>query len=154
MNPNITQPLQLEPLITPEPVSAWPAYGWWCLLLASLAAIIILVIWYRHRKRQQAPAKAAIQLLQQDLPQQPQALCLHCNQVLKRACQHYFPHVMSWHGQAWQDFLCDHGLSEHSSQALAFAVYDPNLASHINCEQLISDCLQWLKRNCRGGRHV
>ncbi|ASP39608.1 hypothetical protein CHH28_13415 [Bacterioplanes sanyensis] len=146
--------LNLEPLITPDPVSAWPAYGWWLVAALALLAIALAVFFWWHRRQQQRAARLAQRQLQQGLPSAPQAACMQCNQILKQACRYYFPQALSWHGDQWRTFLTDTGMSPHSSEALAHATYDPQRADQVDTQQLQHDCLRWLQQCWKGGHHA
>lgn len=114
---------QLEPLIAPPPISAWPpAAGWWFLAALILTVILALRLkpWKRRRRQKQAPAgEAAIdpqrqaaldELAQLDKPYggEPANQWLQqLNALLKRLCRTRYPndnpHTLS--GRAWLAFL-------------------------------------------------
>lgn len=114
---------QLQPLIAPPPVSAWPpAPGWW--LLAALLPVLVWALWrWRKRWLPQRGKKART-----EVPLDPLRLAaLHelaqlkkpydgaaagpwlqqLNGLLKRLCRSHYPntqsHTMS--GRAWLAFL-------------------------------------------------
>ncbi len=113
---------QLEPLITPAPVSWWPlAPGWWFLgaLLLSLVLLVRLRPW-RHLKRDETSTTeptldpqreaALLELAQLSKPYggQPASHWLQqINALLKRLCRIRYPddnpHTLS--GRAWLAFL-------------------------------------------------
>lgn len=112
---------QLEPLIAPEAISAWPpAPGWWFLAALVLAIIVLLRLrpWQR-RQREEVPTEAAIdpqrQVALDELAQlskpyggQPANQWLQqLNALLKRLCRTRYPdhHPHTLSGRAWLAFL-------------------------------------------------
>lgn len=113
---------QLEPLIVPPPISAWPpAAGWWFLAALILTVVLMLRLkpWQRRHLEQAASGEAAIdpqrqaaldELAQLDKPYggQPANQWLQqLNALLKRLCRTRYPddnpHTLS--GRAWLAFL-------------------------------------------------
>ncbi len=150
----MTPELQLEPLIEPSAVSQWPAYGWWLLLALIVTLTAVIGWWLWRRWRWHRPFKQAAQLLQQHPPEQREALCQHCNALLKRTCHQIDSSALTLHGQNWQRFLQQRGMPERSSEALAFGGYNPQLAQQIDAPTLVADCRRWLLSQRPGGRHV
>lgn len=112
---------QLEPLIAPPAISAWPpAPGWW-LLPILLAALFwgLWRLWQRRPRRQSSieqklidPLRLAALLELERLPT-PQAgepagpWLQQLNQLLKRLCQNRQPHdpSLTLSGRAWLAYL-------------------------------------------------
>lgn len=112
---------QLEPLIAPPAISAWPpAPGWW-LLPILLAALLwgLWRLWQRRPQRQTSsepklidPLRLAALLELERLPT-PQAgepagpWLQQLNQLLKRLCQSCHPHdpSLTLSGRAWLAYL-------------------------------------------------
>lgn len=113
---------QLEPLIVPPPISAWPpAAGWWFVAALILTVLLVLRLkpWQRRLSEQAQPTEAAID------PQRQAALdelarlakpyggqpanqwLQQLNALLKRLCRTRYaddnPHTLS--GRAWLAFL-------------------------------------------------
>ncbi|MBD8122609.1 DUF4381 domain-containing protein [Pseudomonas lutea] len=112
---------QLQPLILPEPISAWPpAPGWWLLLI--LLPALAYGLW---RARTLLPKKApretveALDPLRQaalvELAQMPKpydgapagAWLQQINGLLKRLCRNHYPYSQSHtlNGRKWLAFL-------------------------------------------------
>ncbi|MGL6124494.1 MAG: DUF4381 domain-containing protein, partial [Shewanella sp.] len=102
---------QLQDIIHPEPIGAWPwAIGYWLVLTLVIVLITLLVIWLRKRARYLAPKKAAKQLLNQ-LDRQAPSYVSDVNSVLKRTAMSYLGReaIASLDGEAWAAWL-DHYL--------------------------------------------
>ncbi|MFG7352341.1 DUF4381 domain-containing protein [Shewanella oncorhynchi] len=113
-NPALTQ---LQDIIHPEPIGAWPwAIGYWLVLALVIALITLLVIWLRKRARDLAPKKAAKQLLNQ-LDKQAPSYVSDVNSLLKRTAMSYISReaIASLDGEAWAAWL-DSYLPEHKRQ--------------------------------------
>lgn len=112
---------QLEPLIAPPAISAWPpAPGWW-LLPIVLAALLWALwrLWQRRPRRQPSnepklidPLRLAALLELERLPTpqtgEPAGPWLQqLNQLLKRLCQSRHPHdpSLTLSGRAWLAYL-------------------------------------------------
>ncbi len=112
---------QLEPLIAPPAISAWPpAPGWW-LLPIVLAALLwgLWRLWQRRPRRQPSnepklidPLRLAALLELERLPTpqtgEPAGPWLQqLNQLLKRLCQSRHPHdpSLTLSGRAWLAYL-------------------------------------------------
>jgi len=113
----------LQPLIAPEPISAWPpAIGWWLLLLA--APLLAWGCWWLYRRlpRSVAPVPRAEQPLdpvrQSALEELAQlrkpydgapagAWLQQINALLKRLCRNHYPNANSHtlNGRQWLAFL-------------------------------------------------
>lgn len=113
---------QLQPLIAPAPISAWPpAPGWWVLL-----AILPLAGWALWRVRHWRPRKAVVPRAEQpldpirlaaleELAQLPKpydgapagAWLQQINALLKRLCRNHYPdaHSHTLNGRKWLAFL-------------------------------------------------
>ena len=126
-NPQATVPMpstapnpalaQLQDIIHPEPIGAWPwAIGYWLVLALVIALITLLVIWLRKRARDFAPKKAAKQLLNQ-LDRQTTSYASDVNTLLKRTAMSYLSReaIASLDGEAWATWL-DSYLPEHKRQ--------------------------------------
>lgn len=113
---------QLQPLIAPPPVSAWPpAPGWWALLL--LLPLLGWGLWrLRHWRPRQAPVPRKEQPLDPirvaalaELAQLPKpydgapagAWLQQINALLKRLCRNHYPdsHSHTLNGRKWLAFL-------------------------------------------------
>lgn len=116
-NPQATVPMpstapnpalaQLQDIIHPEPIGAWPwAIGYWLVLALVIALITLLVIWLRKRARYFAPKKAAKQLLNQ-LDRQATSYASDVNSLLKRTAMSYLSReaIASLDGEAWAAWL-------------------------------------------------
>lgn len=116
-NPQATVPMpstvpnpalaQLQDIIHPEPIGAWPwAIGYWLVLALLIAFITLLVIWLRKRARYLAPKKAAKQLLSQ-LDRQATSYASDVNSLLKRTAMSYLSResIASLDGEAWATWL-------------------------------------------------
>jgi hypothetical protein len=114
--------LELEPLITPAPVSWWPlAPGWWFLaaLLLSLVLLVKLRPWQRWKRQDIAAAEPVLdpqrQTALQELAQLPKPYggqpashwLQQMNALLKRLCRIRYPddHPHTLSGRAWLAFL-------------------------------------------------
>ncbi|MCU8003562.1 MULTISPECIES: DUF4381 domain-containing protein [unclassified Shewanella] len=128
-NPQATVPMpftapnpalaQLQDIIHPEPIGAWPwAIGYWLVLALVIALITLLVIWLRQRARDLAPKKAAKQLLNQ-LDKQATSYASDVNSLLKRTAMSYLSReaIASLDGEAWAAWL-DSYLPEHKRQRI------------------------------------
>lgn len=129
-NPQATVPMpstapnpalaQLQDIIHPEPIGAWPwAIGYWLVLALVIALITLLVIWLRKRARDLAPKKAAKQLLNQ-LDKQATSYASDVNSILKRTAMSYLSReaIASLDGEAWAAWL-DSYLPEHKRQRIS-----------------------------------
>lgn len=110
---------QLQDIIHPDPIGAWPwAIGYWLVLALVIALITLLVIWLRKRARDLAPKKAAKQLLNQ-LDKQATSYTSDVNTLLKRTAMSYLSReaIASLNGEAWATWL-DSYLPEHKRQRI------------------------------------
>ncbi|MEK0362891.1 DUF4381 domain-containing protein [Pseudomonas sp. CBC3] len=113
---------QLEPLMAPAPISAWPpAPGWWFLaaLLLSLVLLVRLRPWQRWKRddttEAEPPLEPQRQIALDELAQlnkpyggQPANHWLQqLNALLKRLCRTRYPdaHPHTLSGRAWLAFL-------------------------------------------------
>jgi len=113
---------QLEPLMAPAPISAWPpAPGWWFLaaLLLSLVLLVRLRPWQRWKREDTTEAEPPLepqrQIALDELAQlnkpyggQPANQWLQqLNALLKRLCRTRYPdaHPHTLSGRAWLAFL-------------------------------------------------
>lgn len=116
-NPQATVPMpstasnpalaQLQDIIHPDPIGAWPwAIGYWLVLALVIALITLLVIWLRKRARDLAPKKDAKQLLNQ-LDRQATSYASDVNNLLKRTAMTYLSReaIASLDGEAWAAWL-------------------------------------------------
>ncbi|MFP8844580.1 DUF4381 domain-containing protein [Shewanella baltica] len=97
----------LQDIIHPDPIGAWPwAIGYWLVLGLVIALITLLVIWLRKRARDFAPKKAAKQLLNQ-LDRQAPSYVSDVNSLLKRTAMSYLSReaIASLDGEAWATWL-------------------------------------------------
>ncbi len=109
----------LQDIIHPDPIGAWPwAIGYWLVLALVIALITLLVIWLRKRARDFAPKKAAKQLLNQ-LDRQAPSYVSDVNSLLKRTAMSYLSReaIASLDGKAWAAWL-DSYLPEHKRQRI------------------------------------
>ncbi|EGT3626451.1 DUF4381 domain-containing protein [Morganella morganii] len=110
-NPQATAPnpalADLQDIIPPDPIGAWPwAIGYWLVLGLVIALITLLVIRLRKRARDLAPKKAAKQLLNQ-LDRQAPSYVSDVNSLLKRTAMSYISRdaIASSDGEAWATWL-------------------------------------------------
>lgn len=113
---------QLEPLMAPAPISAWPpAPGWWFLaaLLLSLVLLVRLRPWQRWKRDETTEAEPPLepqrQIALDELARlnkpyggQPANQWLQqLNALLKRLCRTRYPdaHPHTLSGRAWLAFL-------------------------------------------------
>jgi len=113
---------QLEPLMAPAPISAWPpAPGWWFLaaLLLSLVLLVRLRPWQRWKRNDTTEVEPTLepqrQIALDELAQlnkpyggQPANQWLQqLNALLKRLCRTRYPdaHPHTLSGRAWLAFL-------------------------------------------------
>lgn len=113
---------QLEPLLTPAPISAWPpAPGWWFLaaLLLSLVLLVRLRPWQRWKRDDTTEAEPPLEpqrqialdelaKLNKPYGDQPANQWLQqLNALLKRLCRTRYPddHPHTLSGRAWLAFL-------------------------------------------------
>ena len=97
----------LQDIIHPDPIGAWPwAIGYWLVLALVIALITLLVIWLRKRARDFAPKKAAKQLLNH-LDKQAPSYVSDVNSLLKRTAMSYLSReaIASLDGEAWAAWL-------------------------------------------------
>ncbi|MDT3309673.1 DUF4381 domain-containing protein [Shewanella vaxholmensis] len=97
----------LQDIIHPDPIGAWPwAIGYWLVLALVIALITLLVIRLRKRARDLAPKKAAKQLLNQ-LDRQAPSYVSDVNSLLKRTAMSYISRdaIASLDGEAWATWL-------------------------------------------------
>ncbi|WP_314410790.1 DUF4381 domain-containing protein [Pseudomonas kuykendallii] len=113
---------QLQPLIAPPPISAWPpAPGWW--LLAALLPFALWGLWRLRRRipqrRRERRAEVRLDPLRQaalhELEQLPKPYddapagpwLQQLNALLKRLCLAHYPndHCETLSGRAWLAFL-------------------------------------------------
>ncbi|MCS6206308.1 DUF4381 domain-containing protein [Shewanella baltica] len=109
----------LQDIIHPDPIGAWPwAIGYWLVLALVITLITLLVIWLRKRARDLAPKKAAKQLLNQ-LDRQARSYVSDVNSLLKRTAMSYLSRdaIASLDGKAWAAWL-DSYLPEHKRQRI------------------------------------
>ncbi|QUN04642.1 DUF4381 domain-containing protein [Shewanella yunxiaonensis] len=142
----------LKDIRLPAEVGFWPpAPGIWALLILSLMLIIALIVWLylRHKRhlRQQAPAKAALQLLSQLDANDPQ-LMLQLSSLLKRCAISYGgrEQVASLTGEDWYQYL-DQALpiKMHGKfSRLLKSRYQPHSDTDTTRE-LLTLCQQWLQ---------
>ena len=94
---------ELQDIIHPDPIGAWPlAIGYWLVLAIVISLITLLVIWLRKRARYFAPRRAAKQLLNQ-LDRQAPSYVSDVNSILKRTAMSYLSReaIASLDGKAW-----------------------------------------------------
>ncbi|MGI2122572.1 DUF4381 domain-containing protein [Shewanella baltica] len=97
----------LQDIIHPDPIGAWPwAIGYWLVLGLVIALITLLVMWLRKRARDFAPKKTAKQLLSQ-LDRQAPSYVSDVNSLLKRTAMSYLSRdaIASLDGEAWATWL-------------------------------------------------
>ncbi|MFY8272852.1 DUF4381 domain-containing protein [Pseudoalteromonas sp. SSDWG2] len=108
---------QLEDVIAPTEVSAWPpGPAWWLLAVLLIALVIALIVYLRARHKHLGAKREAMQLASTD-----DLLELH--QILKRLCKHYYgAHVSAQSGQKWATTL-SHLSNESFSNDELTAIY-------------------------------
>jgi len=150
----------LNNLLTPNAISAWPAIGWW--LLAALVLVVSVMsawwVWRRwQRSRYRRQALSQLKQLQQhynrlaETPENTSALVRALNILLKRVALSHFErdHVSGLTGKTWLQFLDEHGhtngFSRGPGQVLANDVYQSAL--ELNRQPLLDLCQAWIKKH-------
>lgn len=104
---------QLRDIHLPTPVSWWPpAPGWWIITVLLLLLLVGAYWFIRHRRRLRWRSEALAELVQlqhASVSSQQQVALLSA--LLRRVAMSCFPRhdVASLTGQAWLDFLDQHG---------------------------------------------
>ncbi len=154
--------LPLADIHLPDPVSGWPALGWWLLGVAVLMALAAacyvgyLRLWLPWQQRRQT--RAYCQSLQTRLQQartewlqqrQTDRYLLTLQATLKLWCQRYAPQATTLHGDDWLAFLqrCypNHDFDDNSRRLLQHGHYA--LLADIDDQQLETlhqSMLNWL----------
>lgn len=100
----------LQDIILPEPIGAWPwAVGYWLVLAILLVLIISAILWLKKRAAYLAPKKAA-QGLFAALDPNSSHYPSEVNQLLKRTALSYLPRevIAKLDGDAWASWLDTH----------------------------------------------
>ncbi len=97
----------LQDIILPDPIGAWPwAIGYWLVLALLVVLVIGAIIHYKKRAAYLAPKKAARALFVK-LDPKAQSYPLHINELLKRTALSYLPRedIAMLDGKAWGQWL-------------------------------------------------
>lgn len=132
-NPTLAE---LQDIIQPQPIGAWPwAIGYWLVLALVITLITLLVIWLRKRARYLAPKKTAKQLLCQ-LDKQAPSYVSDVNSLLKRTAMSYLSReaIASLDGDAWTTWL-DGYLPEPKRQRLGPLLAKRHRATPLTLEE-------------------
>nr|WP_283105355.1 DUF4381 domain-containing protein [Shewanella seohaensis] len=100
----------LQDIILPDPIGAWPwAIGYWLALAILLVLLIAAILWLKKRAAYLAPKKAAQGLFAALDPHSSQYPS-DVNQLLKRTALSYFPRevIAKLDGPAWANWLDSH----------------------------------------------
>ncbi|MCT8868084.1 MULTISPECIES: DUF4381 domain-containing protein [Shewanella] len=100
----------LQDIIIPDPIGAWPwAVGYWLVLAILLVLIISAILWLKKRAAYLAPKKAAQGLFAVLDPNSSQ-YASEVNQLLKRTALSYLPReeIAKLDGPAWATWLDSH----------------------------------------------
>lgn len=100
----------LQDIILPEPIGAWPwAIGYWLALAILLVLLIAAILWLKKRAAYLAPKKAALGLFAALDPHSSQYPS-DVNQLLKRTALSYLPRevIAKLDGPAWATWLDSH----------------------------------------------
>lgn len=100
----------LQDIILPDPIGAWPwAIGYWLVLAILLVLIIVAILWLKKRAAYLAPKKAA-QALLVNLDLNSSHYPSEVNQLLKRTALSYLPRevIAKLDGDAWASWLDTH----------------------------------------------
>lgn len=100
----------LQDIILPDPIGAWPwAVGYWLVLAILLVLIIGAILWLKKRATYLAPKKAA-QALLVNLDLNSSHYPSEVNQLLKRTALSYQPRevIAKLDGDAWASWLDTH----------------------------------------------
>ncbi|RKZ40925.1 MAG: DUF4381 domain-containing protein [Gammaproteobacteria bacterium] len=155
------QQLALRDIHLPDPITWYPAPGWW-LLLALLGILIIVIFLLRHQiaKKRREPkqiARRELEKLQIEYQQHrnPQILVQKISTLLRRVCLSYYPRteVASLTGEAWLQFLDKQVGSQQFTQGqgccLIEAPYRQN--REINVDGLLILCQSVLNSFLKSG---
>lgn len=100
----------LQDIILPDPIGAWPwAIGYWLALAILLVLLIAAILWLKKRAADLAPKKAAQGLFAALDPHSAQYPS-DVNQLLKRTALSYLPRevIAKLDGPAWATWLDSH----------------------------------------------
>lgn len=100
----------LQDIILPDPIGAWPwAIGYWLALAILLVLLIAAILWLKKRAADLAPKKAAKGLFAALDPHSSQYPS-DVNQLLKRTALSYLPRevIAKLDGPAWATWLDSH----------------------------------------------
>jgi hypothetical protein len=139
----------LRPLHAPEPIPWWPpAPGWW-LLAGLVVAGILGVLWWRRRMAPRSAAMAELASLAART-RDPVEQAAGVNQLLKRYALVCWPRpgVASLTGEAWLEFLDEHGGAGDFSQGPGRALLQlPYGGTGPGADQLITLARRWIRAN-------
>jgi hypothetical protein len=144
---------QLRPLHLPTDIDWWPpALGWW--LLALLLVLIVLLVLCRVIAWQRAMARREALIILRAIEQQDLAapmLAQQVNLLLRRYAMACYPqrNASAFTGQAWLEFLHEHGAgrdfkgaSGHALTGAAFAAY-----AQVDRHELMALARHWVRHN-------
>jgi len=150
---------KLHDIIVPAPISFWPVTeGWWVLLILIIAIVIPVMVRARQNyraaryRRQALNELQRIQQIDSSLQQMQQLLLL-----LKRTALSAYPRVQvaQLTGQAWWDFLSQHGGVDFSYATPQGDAYNPEfIPSKESIERLFSLVSQWIKQHKRASHDL
>ncbi|MEW9798130.1 DUF4381 domain-containing protein [Alteromonas sp. CYL-A6] len=148
-----TDPLaQLNPVITPQTVSAWPlSWGWWVLIVIAVVIVAAVAIGLWRKYRMNRARRTALSLLS-SVSAESQDWPARLDQLLKRTALSYFPQAdaAALHGPAWQAFLLESVSARHREKIqdglrlLAQQRYRPQVQATA-FETCQTACKHWLK---------
>lgn len=154
------QTLQLEDIHFPASPSFWPpAPGWWIAFALLLALIVFIgrrTVRYRRIRRQRQYILNALQVLQQDLAQQPDPEAIaNINQLLRRLALMRYPReqVASLTGDEWLKFLDRSGdtdaFSQGAGQLLSDSPYRKRLPDSVDIDGFSQAIEHWVNHITR-----
>ncbi|MEO2281064.1 DUF4381 domain-containing protein [Pseudoalteromonas pernae] len=130
---------QLEDVIAPTEVSAWPpGPAWWLVAALVLGILITLIIMWRQRAQHLEAKREAIS----HAANTEDALALH--QLLKRLCKHYYgDHISALTGKKWAQVLSQLSAMSFSEDEL-LAIYRDK-ADHTDLSLKLSSAINQFK---------
>ncbi|WP_020409461.1 DUF4381 domain-containing protein [Hahella ganghwensis] len=152
---SIVQQLQLNDVIEPSPISAWPpAPGWWLLLVLALLMLALGIYWLIRLRRHRTYRRRALTALEkcwqvhsarEDYPGFRHA----ANLVLKRHClQLGYTHTASMPAESWQKFLMKKLPPRYHSEVSSFChlLYRPVETTQQEARDQYVKLQDWIRR--------